>query len=294
MNLRPALLATLIISAFATCVATAADYEIRFQRPVAVGDTYHATGTGSDEQSMLASIDGQPVQNRAEKYSVEYAADYEVLALTTTGRAAKAKLTIAKLIRTSGGESTELLPAGTVVTAEHVGRRTAFKQGDHAVAPLVSAALATLGVTMASDQQANDDQVFGTTGRKQVGDSWPINAELAAADLVKMGIPVTAANLSGQTTLAEVVSQDGGPVLRLTATMDIKGANPPLPPGLEVQSSVFTTAMSGLFPVDATKPVQQEGTSMVMEVKAGGTNNGRTMEMTMTKKTTRETSYTRK
>jgi len=291
MNLRSLFLAALIISAVSTCAA--ADYEIRFQRPVAVGDTYHATGTGSDEQSMIASVDGQVVQKREEKYSVEYAADCEVLALTPTGRAAKAKLTITKLVRTSGGQTTELLPAGTVVTAEHVGRRTTFQQGDNAVAPLVSAALTTLGVNMASDNQANDDQVFGTPDRKQVGDSWPINAELAAADLAKMGIPATAENLTGRTTLAEVVSQDGGPVLRLTANIDLKGVTPPLPPGLEVKSSVFTTAMSGLFPVDATKRVQQEGTSILMEIKADGTNNGRTMAMTMTKKTTRETNYSR-
>ncbi len=291
MPLRSILLALLLVTTGATCVA--ADYEIRFQRPVVVGETYHVTGTGSDEQSLVASLDGQVVQKREDKYSVEYAADYEVLALTTGGRAAKAKLTFTKLVRTAGGQATELLPAGTVVTAEHVGRRTVFQQGDNAVAPLVSASLSTLGITMASDNQANDDQVFGTPGRKSVGDSWPINAELAAAELAKMGIPAAAVNLSGQTTLAEVVQQDGGPVLRLTAKMDIKGVNPPLPPGIEVISSVFTTEMSGLFPVDMTKRIQQEGTSIQMEVKAGGTRDGKTMEMAMTKKTTRETNYTR-
>lgn len=293
MKPRPTLLALLVVAIAATSIATAADYEIRFQRPVAVGDTYRATGTGSDEQSILATVDGQTVQQREDKYSVEYTADYEILALTPGGRASKARLTIVRLIRTAGGQTSELLPAGTVVSAENDGQTTFFKQGDSTVAPIVAAALSTLGVTMASDKQVNDDQVFGTPERKRVGESWPINAELAAADLAKMGIPASATNLSGRTTLVEVLQQAGGPVLKLTARIDIDGVNPPLPPGIEVKSSVVSMSMSGLFPVDLTQRSKQESTSMAMELKAGGMRDGKTMEMNMTKKTSRETHFTR-
>ncbi len=295
MKSRFTLLLSLLLAGGLAHTATATtDYEIRFQRPVSVGERYRVVATGDDEQSMVASIDGQEVQRRGEKYRVDYTADTEILALTSGGRTSKARLTIVKLVRTAGDQSAELLPAGTVLIAEKSGQRTIFKEGDNPVSRPVAAALEAAGVSIAGETQVDDDQVFGTKERKQVGDTWPINAAPAVAELAKSGLQASADNVSGRATLTEVVPHESGPALRVKATMDLKGVTPPLPPGLEVQASVFNTTLSGLFPVDLTRRELEMGMSLVMEIKASGTRDGRTMEMSMTKKTSHEAKFSRR
>lgn len=287
---RSFLLASLLLLAG---LAHAQDYEIRLNRPSKVGDRYHIVTTCSDNSSAIATVDGQAMPPRNELIEAELAGDIEVLEVTPKGQSAKYNLVIEKFVRTDA-KGGELLPAGTTVLVEFVGGRTTFKVGGEPTGRLVSRVLEMAAVNAHSDDKAMDDQVFGTTERKKVGDSWPINAAVAAADLVKMNIPATPDKLSGQTTLAEALQQDGQKVLRLTGSMEMNGVSPQLPPGVEVQKSSLVATMSGLFPVDLTKQAVQAGTSMTMEVKAGGTANGRTMEMQMSKKTTRETKITAK
>lgn len=285
---RSLLLASLLFTACAGLVAAATDYEVRLNRASAVGDHYRVVASGTDEQAMTATVDGQPVQSRKEAMAVEMIAECEVMAVTPKGREAQIKLTIEKLWRIDPAQAGELLPPGSIVMAEIAGSRTKFTVSGEPVSRVVAKALETIGVNVRGDDKASDDEIFGATGRKQVGDSWAINSAPAAAELAKMGIPATADKVTGQTTLAEAVQQDGQAALRLTGTMEIKDIAPPLPPGIELQSCLMKSTMSGLFPVDVSKHVLQESTTLSMEVKAGGTQNGRTMEMHMTKKSSRE------
>ena len=291
MKTRLALLVSFLFTA--VLAHAASDYAIQLTRKITVGDHYRVTATGSDEQAANATVDGQPMPPRGESLAVELVADCEVLAVSPAGREAKARLVIVKFVRLAAGQPVDLLPAGTIVDAEKTGDKTIFTVGDTKVAGPVAKAFETAGIGMFGDDTATDDTVFGTTERKKVGDSWAINAAAAAADLAKKKIPATADKLNGEVKLVEVVQQDNQPVLRISATVAMHGVNPPMPPGMEVQSSEFTSSHSGLFPADPTKLIQQESSTMNMALTASGTQNGRTMSMSVTQKRASDKKFTR-
>lgn len=292
MKLR-LLLASSLLAASVALSANATDYAIKLTRGQAVGERYRITTTASDEQVMTMKAEGQDLPRRADHLVVEMVAGCEVLALTPGGRVAKTKLTIEKLNRVAGGQSTELLPPGAEVIAERLGQNTSYMvNGERASGP-VAKALEITCPPMNSDSEATDQAVFGTSERKKVGDSWPINAAAAAADLAKRGVPADASNITGQATLAEVINQDGEPLLRITAYVTINGIKPPLPPGVEVQQSEMRADFSGLFPADVTKRPVQESMALNLAFSAGGTTQGKTMAMTMTKKTSRDSKFSR-
>jgi hypothetical protein len=281
------LLASLLLAG----LAQAQDYEIRLNRPTAVGNRYRLTSTASDEQSANAKVDGQPARSQRELIAAELIADVEVLAVTPKGRESKVSLTIEKFTRTDpqGGE---LLPPGSTVVAEYAGGKTTFAVGGAPAARNVARAFEVAGITMHDDNKPGDDDIFGTAGRKKVGDTWEINTALAVAELAKTGVKVEAVKPNGSATVAELTKANGLPVVRIDATLAMDGIAPPLPPGVTIQKSAFKATFSGLFPTDLTKPRQQESQTLDLQIEASGDRDGRLVEMSMVKKTSRETKMT--
>src|SRR5882672_3925822 len=117
-----ALLVSLLLGgSLAQAAPDTPDYAIQLVRSTTVGDRYRVVASGSDEQTVTASVDGQEMPPRNENLAVELVADCEVLAVTSSRHEAKARMVIVKLVRLSAGQPSELLPAGTVVVAERVG-----------------------------------------------------------------------------------------------------------------------------------------------------------------------------
>lgn len=265
-------------------VPEAPDYVIQLVRKSTVGEHYRVVASGKDEQSLLMSIDGQDMPRKEEVVTVELIANCEVLALTPSGREMKTKFTVVKATRSGHGQLQEFLGAGTEVIAERVGDKTQFSVAGRPVDPAIGSALDTAGVDMSSDDSATDDDIFGTKMRKRVGDSWPINATAAAADLAKMEIMADPSKISGSTTLTEVVKQGTQDLLKISGSLAMQGVALPCPPGFAVQSSEMSADYSGLFPVDLTKAMVHGSMGMQMKVVISGVEDGKQVLMTMTKK----------
>jgi hypothetical protein len=86
-----------------------------------------------------------------------------------------------------------------------------------------------------ADEDASDDDIFGTSRRRSVGESWPVNTEPAARDLGRLlGVSIAARQISGQVTLAGQRTVDGIPCLEVRMALEINGLPTPaakLPPG---------------------------------------------------------------
>jgi hypothetical protein len=283
---RPSLIAMLLCALVAS--ASAQDYEIKLVRTVKVGDRYGVVATGTTEQHMTMTVAGQPAPPRDQVMAANLTAKAEVLAATPGGRESKSRFTITKLTRTAGPQADEPLPAGTVVVAERVGTKTEFKVGDAPVSPDVAKVLGML-ISMESDQGANDDVVFGTKARQKVGDSWPIDANAAAADAAaKAGLKIDPANITGTATLAEVQKEG----LKIAGTMQMKDVGIPLPPGMAVTASAFTARFSGVFPLDAAKRAVNSTMSMDGKVECGGKAGDKELTMVMTMKQAKDVTFT--
>lgn len=181
-----------------------------------------------------------------------------------------------------------LLPVGAVVVAVRAGAKTEFTAADAPVAPDVARALGLL-VTLESDQGTNDDAIFGTAARKQVGDSWPIDAAAAAADAAaKGGLKIDAANISGTTTLDRVVKD----ALQVSAVMTMKDVGIPLPPGMIVSSSEFKAMYWASLPIDPGKRVFGTTKTLRGTVECVGKAGDKELTMVMTIKQMKDVVFT--
>ena len=280
------LLATLCLGLAIT--ATAQDYEIKLVRTVKVGDRYGVVSNATEVQSMATVVGGQAAPPRDQEISASMTAKAEVLAITPNGREAKTSFTLAKLTKTVGGKSADAAPAGTVVIADRAGKKTAFTVAGAPVAPELAAVL-KLVISLDTDEGANDDAIFGSKARKQVGDSWPIDSAAAAADAAsKGGITIDPADITGTPTLVEA-QKDG---LRIAARMEMKKVSVPLPPGMAVTKGGFTATFSGVYPVDLAKRATRVEMTMDGTIECAGKTGDKEMSMVMTMKQAKDVTFT--
>lgn len=234
----------LALSCGLIATASAEDYEVKLVRLAKIGDKYGVVASGSQEQHMSMTVNGQVMPSRDQVMQVAMTAKVEVLAVSAGGREAKASFTVDTLTKTLGDKAIDVLPAGTVVVAERVGTKTEFQVAGAPAKPDVAGVLKVV-ISMESDQGANDDAIFGTKERKKVGDSWPMDARAGAEDLAaKDGIKIDPANLTGTAALAEVLPAG----MRITAKIAMKDVGVPLPPGMVIKSSVFAAEILRRLP----------------------------------------------
>lgn len=267
------------------------DFPILFARKSKVGQKLHLVSTSVDELSIQKRVAGTDLPPSKQSSTTEYIGDSTVLALTPKGYAQKARVTLSKMVRLSAGQSIELLPAGTVVMAERQGEQTTYSVSGRPVSAELAQALQGLGLSLHDDSATKDDKVFGTTERKKTGDSWPINAQAAAAGFTKSGIQADAKLISGTTTLEKVTKVDGKALLGITGTITFVDVQVPLPTGCKMESSVATMGHAGQFPVNPSKPVVEESTSIEIVFTYNATENGKPVVVTVSRKTTRQSQY---
>jgi hypothetical protein len=272
-----------------------ADYPIQLTRKSVVGERYVVTIQARQEQSMEQSINGRALAPQGVLVLSDFVAAGEVLALTPLGKEMKSRLIVEKFTRTEAGQPRVVLPPGTELMAERKGRKTEYLLDGKPVTAELAAALAMVSVEQSSDEGANDDVVFGSKERKKPGDSWPINVAAAVADIAEMGVVVEPGNMTGSTTLLEVVKTGTQEALRLQGALTIKNVKiplPPLPPGIEVRASDMVMTYTGLFPTEVTKRANQSGLLMVAKVVCDGTMNGAELVVTIGMRQSKDTTFT--
>jgi hypothetical protein len=280
------LIAALLCGLIST--ASSEDYEVKLVRLAKVGERYGIVATGSQEQHMTMTLNGQGMPPRDKVMQVAFTAKAEVLAVSAGGREVKTSFTVETLTNTVGAQATDVLPAGTVVVAERTGAKTEFQVAGAPAKPEVADVLKVV-ISLESDQGANDDAIFGTKERKKAGDSWPMDAKAGAADLeAKENIKVDPANISGTTTLIEVLPAG----MRIAAKVTMKDVAVPLPPGMAVTSSVIAAEFSSVLPIDTSKRVARSSISMDCKVKCAGKVGDKDMTMDLTMKNGKSVTFT--
>ena len=241
---------------------------------------------------MTLTVGGAATPPRDTVIAAELAAKAEVLAVTADGRETTTAFTVTTSSVTRAGVPGELVPAGTVIKADSTGGKTAFSVNGAPAAPELAQALDVL-IHLSKPTGKSDDDIFGSKARHAVGDSWPADVATAAADLAKEGkLQVDPTQLSGKTTLVELVPGSGAPALRITAAMDLGKVGMPLPPGMAITSSNFTAHFSGLFPVDVSKRSLAQSMSMEGHFECAGQVQGKDMTMTMVMKQAIDATFT--
>ena len=260
--------AVLAAALWLSAAALAQDYEIRLERPWKVGDKYHVSATGRQSEKMTVTVGGKVVQSKGREFSVEFESDVTIQAVDQKGRATKESHAIAKCIGASGGTREALLAAGTVVVASVKGDDEVYEVDGRPVGGMAKKALDLL--ISLEKGGPDDDEMFGTRERKRVGQSWGINAKLAAQDLGQSKLQVKPEDITGTVTVVKALSVGGVDCIQLRADLAIKGLRLPMPPGFTITRGAVKAQLVGTLPVDVSLPGLGGTKTMAVQFVAKG------------------------
>jgi hypothetical protein len=255
IRLCAALFALLLTSAAAP--AADAPYAIKIDRPAKVGDAYVTHIVVESSRITTYTLASGPRRDE-EILAGDLTARVDVREVDPTGSEKTLTLTVQKF--TIGADHKQAVASGQIIeVARSATGVTVNLQGG---ASLDADARQILGLIYDRLNVSNvsDDDVFGSKTPRQVGDSWPVNAVLAAKQASGADITLQAADVTGQSTLKALATVDGIPALRLATTMTIHNAAPRYK-GATVEKSDVKADMNVVVPVDPSlRTLESEST----------------------------------
>ena len=284
---RKCLLALTALFAVITSAA-AQEYQIKFVRPAKVGDQFRLVASGSNAISKIVTVAEKKMPPEATSYAVQFEGVGTVKQISASGEPMEVSFQVTKCIKTVDGTNTELAPKDAVLVAKSVNGHMQYAIGNKMLARDIGEAL-SLMLDLGSGSN-DDDQIFGTNQPQKVGDSWPINAELAARKLKSEGIDVPPSAIDGKVTLLGLKSHDGIPCLEIRSNLAVHGAVPDLgevPPGVKLNRAIMKGEISGLLPQDAAMQLPVQSMKMELEAELIATRpDGTTMSIVQSGKRT--------
>lgn len=250
--MRVAGLILLALSLAAPGLSADEGYTVRLARPKKVGDSYRVDARGMHRTQQRITVGGRVVGDEDKKHSVHLVAVATVLAVDSKSSATRIEYRIESLRGSTAGQTEEeVLPSGRKIVAESKNGDTVFAT-DSAV-PLTPENVEALKVVISAHvpESPTDDDIFGTTAKKHVGESWGINAATAARDLAKSGLSVTPEDLKGTVRLAGVREAGGVKALEVTGQLRSDKIGLAAPQGgIQVEKTLMEGEFSGLVPAD--------------------------------------------
>lgn len=243
----------------------AGKFRIDLFRPAVVGEKARLTRTVTDLTQQRIMKDGKLVKNESMRQHVELDAVAETLAVTADERPLRTRYTVKRFEARIGQGMTPMLPPGAVLTV---------KRGSDAEQSVTSSTGALDKQQMAAiklvislrESRAGDQEIFGTTAPRAIGDSWPIDGARGKQSLEEEGI-ATLRSMSGNTTLVGRREVGGLDCLEILGRMEADIAHlPGLPADTKVVRGKLRARLTGLFPIDEKALPPLKSTSMTFDV----------------------------
>jgi len=266
------------------------DFEIRLDRKFQIGDKLQFTASVSDNRNEKIFSGEKVVEDNQAALTVRMTADAKILAVNTAGQITRAQYTIRSFTGAISGQAAPTVAQGTVLIAESLKGET-FLRPTRGKLPMDARELVALAISLESAEDRIDDPVFGTAGRKKVGQSWPVNAAKMAAFLARERMAVKPADIQGAMTLKGVRTIAAAPCLLIQGTVTIKRFKPPLPHGAKLTGAAMTMTFGGDFPVDTSLPRFGETSTMKMNAKMTMTTSKGKIRMDMARSQTSKRNY---
>jgi hypothetical protein len=232
----------------------AADYEIRLHRPGKAGERYRVTAVGRDTKTSTTTSEGRTPRLNRYELGVELEGTVTILEVAAAG-VRKAEIRIERAARDENGKRAELLPAGTIVTELRRGASQVFEVKGQ---PLPADTGEALGLVLSETSVENDDELFGSSRRRKLGERWSVDPAGVAALFSR---------------------PSGGRRMAVTAR-DVTGS-----------VRLDRIAFSGLLPLDPARPRLQESARVTVRFRgrrfATADNPAMTLEASLEKRTSR-------
>lgn len=251
-------------------------YRIALDRPWVEGFEWTETVRHREAKQMQIVVGGQVAQAERELVSLELSASYRVI----TARPVRLAMHVESFTVDRGeGPTAVTVPADVIVTRGSVEAASSAVSDPGAMALLGKVALLQSGG--ADDSEHDDDRIFGTPEPQVIGAAWPIDTNLAAAQLGD-SLPVRGDQLGGQTQLVALEPIDGEDCLRLRTAIQAHGITPPnVPPNAELRRGDMDARFEGWLPLDPSLPPLRERTSMQFDIDLAFTTPNGPGQVTM-------------
>lgn len=241
-------LAGVVLAALAGAAAAQQAYEVKLDRPSAVGDefeihckkifTRNVTFREGEAERVM------PAQNLgAELVGVERVTAMKGDDVT------ESVLIVKKLL---GPEGNELIKAGTVLNIKRTEKEVKFIK-DETGTPVDEDARDCLErfYQKITPGSLSTDDTYPPKGPRKVGESWAIDKEAAAKDAALHGMTIAPMNIKGKATLKEIKTIDGQPHLVVEYTMECGiDAISSLPPEFTMETGSLKMTHTLTTPVD--------------------------------------------
>jgi hypothetical protein len=230
---------------------------IKLHVPAKVGDVRDITIKREESENVQRYQDGKPVGiNSPSQMKIAFRGRVKTLAVNEQGGPAKTEIEIAAL--TENG--IRVMRPGMMLGAEQQGEQLVHYRHDGYPLGVESRVLQKLFGNRADTSGQDIEAAFGTSERKVVGDSWPINKEVFAKVMAKReSYRLEPSNVSGTVSLAGATKEGAVTYLEVKVVVaialnDVEVRNKG---GVHFLKGTFQLAMTLWMPHDySTGPVK--------------------------------------
>ncbi|MBC2593039.1 hypothetical protein H5P28_02080 [Ruficoccus amylovorans] len=203
-------------------IAAAQTYTPRLFTPKRTGDSYWFEDQRTVGNSTLIMQNGTVANSERSQFQSVFEANATVISNNAKGKATQERFTVIKFtVSKNDGAAEELLAPGTVFFGKLELGKKVFVDTDGKALP-ETATLYLSQIISLRDNSISDDDIFAPDHPVALGESWPVNADLAAEDFnFDMTIVTSPDNLEGTVTLLDADELDGVPCYHLLSEMEI-------------------------------------------------------------------------
>jgi len=249
---RLAFMATLLISA---TIAAAADesYPFKIARPFKAGDAYDLDMIIDNSRTSVITRQGAAKETTTEAFKGDITGRVDVAEVDARGNEKVFSLTVKKF--TGGPEGKELVESGKIIDVKRTDQKVDYTmRGGASVSTEIQDILGQFCERL-NNSPVTDDEVFGSATPHKAGESWPVDAALAAQQATGSGVQIDPKKIAGQTTFKGVEMVAGTPALRLATTMNMTDAKPTgMPDTYTFDTCEVKSMTTSLLSTDITVP----------------------------------------
>lgn len=200
---------------FTGCLFAEDAYEIRLARAMKAGDRFDVSVKMALDDSVATSFDGDEVENNQTVVACRLTGELNIVAVTSKGQPMEVRLKLKTVECIEDGQPSAFFKAGDELHLKKDEPDNLAEVNGEPAEDIQTQVIESI-LSVESEGDVSDDDVFGTKEKVKVGAEWPLNAKAAMADFARQGITeLKPEDFTGTAKLMEVTTFANQPALRV-------------------------------------------------------------------------------
>jgi len=264
------LISAVVVGTIISLSVLAQSYPIKLDPHEKAGQTYHLVAATIDSTTAEATASGQLIKKAEESFTAELSANVTIEEASSSGWATRKRFTVLASKITRGSNTGLILPSGTEVIASIQNGQTVYEVNQKSVDEEIAGYLrAVINLHLAS---VADDDMYGTSTPKKVGESWQVNVDAMRKLLKEIGAQGGRQEITGTGTLEKVENNHAF----VRSSVNVRDVLLPIKPELTTESGEIETELWGRFPLRVNDITEEShGTIRVSRFASGVNPDGK-------------------